>query len=162
MSLTDTPGYMVGIDSERDGAVRKMSRLLVAGASINVPLVNIILRKAYGLGAMAMAGGGFTKPVYLAAWPSGECGGMGLEGAVQLGFKKELAAVQDPVEKQALFDELLQMMYDKGKATEAAAFLEFDAVIDPLDTRAMIIRALAAAALQEQPAGRRRNMVDVW
>jgi acetyl-CoA carboxylase carboxyltransferase component len=162
VSLTDTPGYMVGIDSERDGAVRKMSRLLVAGASITVPLVNIILRKAYGLGAMAMAGGGFTKPVYIAAWPTGECGGMGLEGAVQLGFKKELAAVQDPVEKQALFDELLQMMYDRGKATEAAAFLEFDAVIDPLDTRAMIIRALAAAAVQEPPVGRRRNMVDVW
>jgi acetyl-CoA carboxylase carboxyltransferase component len=162
VSLTDTPGYMVGVDSEREGAVRKMSRLMVAGASITVPLVNIILRKAYGLGAMAMAGGGFTRPVYIAAWPTGECGGMGLEGAVQLGFKKELAEVQDPVAKQALFDQLLQMMYDKGKATEAAAFLEFDAVIDPVETRAVITRALASAREGQASRGRRRNMVDVW
>ncbi len=162
VSLTDTPGFMVGIDSERGGAVRKMSRLMVAGASITVPLVNIILRKAYGLGAMAMAGGGFTKPVYIAAWPTGECGGMGLEGAVQLGFKKELAAVRDPAEKQQLFDQLLQMMYDKGKATEAAAFLEFDAVIDPIETRAVIIRALDSAMARQLPRGQRRNMVDVW
>jgi acetyl-CoA carboxylase carboxyltransferase component len=162
LSLTDTPGYMVGIDSEREGAVRRMSRLLVAGASISVPLVNIILRKAYGLGAMAMAGGGFTRPVYIAAWPTGECGGMGLEGAVQLGFKKELAAVADPVERQALFDQLLQKMYDRGKATEAAAFLEFDAVIDPVETRSVVIRAFDSAMAAAPPRGRRRTMVDVW
>jgi acetyl-CoA carboxylase carboxyltransferase component len=162
VSLTDTPGYMVGVDSERGAAVRKMSRLMIAGASIRVPMVNIILRKAYGLGAMAMAGGGFSKPVYIASWPTGECGAMGLEGAVQLGFKKELEAIADPVEKQAMFDQLLQLMYEKGKATEAASFLEFDAVIDPIDTRSVIARALASAAHGEKSPARRRNVVDVW
>ena len=143
--LTDTPGFMVGIDSERQGAVRRMSQLMVAGAGVKVPIVNIILRKAYGLGAMALAGGSLGKPVYTAAWPTGEFGAMGLEGAVQLGYRKELEAVADPREREALFQELLRKMYAQGKATESASFLEIDAVIDPADTRKTILRALLAA-----------------
>lgn len=162
ISLTDTPGFMVGPDSEKQAAVRRMSSLFVTGASITVPLVAIFLRKGYGLGAMAMTGGSFVSPVYSAAWPTGEFGGMGLEGAVQLGYKKELEAVEDPVEREALFDKLVARMYEIGKATEAAAHLEIDAVIDPLDTRATIIRALAAAPRAKPSHGKRRNFVDTW
>jgi acetyl-CoA carboxylase carboxyltransferase component len=162
LSLTDTPGFMVGPDSEKQAAVRRMSSLFVTGASITVPLVAIFLRKGYGLGAMAMTGGSFAAPVYSAAWPTGEFGGMGLEGAVRLGYKKELDALEDPAEREALFDKLVARMYEIGKATEAAAHLEIDAVIDPVDTRSVIIRALAAAPRAKPSQGKRRNFVDTW
>ncbi len=148
VSLTDTPGFMVGPDSERDAAVRRMSTLFLAGAGLNVPMVAIILRKGYGLGAMAMTGGSFANPVYTAAWPTGEFGGMGLEGAVRLGYKKELEAQTDPAEREALFEQLLAQMYEAGKATETAAHLEIDAVIDPADSRAVLVSALAAASVR--------------
>jgi acetyl-CoA carboxylase carboxyltransferase component len=144
LSLCDTPGFMVGPASEEQAAVRHMSDLFVAGAQLEVPLVAIFLRKAYGLGAMAMAGGGFAQPVYTAAWPSGEFGGMGLEGAVRLGYRKELEAETDPLKKTALFESLLAALYEKGRAIEAATHLEIDAVIDPVDTRHHVSRALAA------------------
>ena len=137
---------MVGPASEEHAAVRHMSDLFVAGAQLEVPLVAIFLRKAYGLGAMAMAGGSFAQPVYAAAWPSGEFGGMGLEGAVRLGYRKELEAETDPLKKTALFETLLATLYEKGRAVEAATHLEIDAVIDPADTRHRVSRALAAAA----------------
>ena len=162
VSLTDTPGFMVGPDSEKQAAVRRTSSLFVTGASMTVPIVVIFLRKAYGLGAMAMAGGGFVAPVYAAAWPTGEFGGMGLEGAVRLGYKKELEAVEDEAEREALFDKLVARMYEVGKATEAAAHLEIDAVIDPADTRAVIIRALSAAPEPRPRHGKRRTFVDTW
>ena len=119
-----------------------MSSLFLAGARLTVPVVAIILRKGYGLGAMAMTGGSFASPVYTASWPAGEFGGMGLEGAVRLGFKKELEALKDPAEREALFESLVERMYEAGKATEAAAHLEIDAVIDPADTRSVLLRAL--------------------
>jgi len=142
LSLCDTPGFMVGPASEEQAAVRRMAKLFIAGAKITVPLITIFLRKGYGLGAMAMAGGSFHHPRYSAAWPAGEFGAMGLEGAVRLGFKKELAAETDEAAREALFNKLVDSMYQKGKATEAAAHLEIDAVIDPADTRAVIVRAL--------------------
>jgi acetyl-CoA carboxylase carboxyltransferase component len=145
LSLTDTPGFMVGPDSEQQGAVRRMSSLFLAGSRLRVPIVTIFLRKAYGLGAMAMTGGTFVAPVYAAAWPTGEFGGMGLEGAVRLGFKKELEAQEDPVAREQLFQQLVERLYEVGKASEAASYLELDAVIDPADTRSVILRALAAA-----------------
>jgi acetyl-CoA carboxylase carboxyltransferase component len=147
LSLTDTPGFMVGPDSEKQGAVRSMSSLFLAGAAMTVPVVAIFLRKGYGLGAMAMTGGSFVRPVYAASWPTGEFGGMGLEGAVRLGYRKELDAISDPAEREQLFQQLLARMYEVGKATEAAAHLEIDAVIDPADTRGVVVRAFAAAGL---------------
>lgn len=145
LSLIDTPGFMVGPESEAAGAVRRMSSLFTAGAAIEVPLIAIFLRKGYGLGAMAMAGGGFMEPVYSAAWPCGEFGGMGLEGAVRLGYSKELAAAPEGEAREALFASLVAKLYEVGKATEAAAHLEIDAVIDPADTRKVVLRALDAA-----------------
>jgi acetyl-CoA carboxylase carboxyltransferase component len=133
---------MVGPDSEALGAPVRMGSLFRTGARLQVPLVMIILRKAYGLGAMAMAGGSFKVPVHVAAWPSGETGPMGLEGAVRLGFRKELDAAGDAEARNALFETLLAAMYEKGKATESAAATEIDAVIDPAETRRVICRAL--------------------
>lgn len=162
VSLTDTPGFMVGPESEKEAAVRRLSRLFVAGATATVPIVAIFLRRGYGLGAMAMVGGSFHAPVYAAAWPTGEFGGMGLEGAVRLGFKKELEAVEDEAERKKLYDDLLTMMYELGKATEAAAHLEIDAVIDPADTRKVILRALSAAPEPKASHGKRVRFVDTW
>jgi acetyl-CoA carboxylase carboxyltransferase component len=162
LSLTDTPGFMVGPESDAQAAVRRMSSFFVSFASVTVPVVALVLRKGYGLGAMAMTGGGFHSPVYIAAWPTGEFGGMGLEGAVKLGYKKELEAVQDEVERQALFDKLVAKMYEIGKATEAAAHLEIDAVIDPADTREVILKAINSVAKPKRSDCQRRNFVDTW
>jgi acetyl-CoA carboxylase carboxyltransferase component len=111
---------------------------------------------------MAMTGGSFLTPVYIAAWPTGEFGGMGLEGAVKLGYKKELAAVEDEVQRQALFDKLVAKMYEVGKASEAAAHLEIDGVIDPADTRQVILKAIRSASNPNRPHRQRRNFVDTW
>ncbi len=143
VSLCDTPGFMVGPDSEQQGAALRMAAVFKSGATLDIPLVTIILRKAYGLGAMAMAGGSFAVPVITAAWPTGETGPMGLEGAARLGFKKELEAEQDPRKREELFNSIVDQMYEQGKATESAAATEIDAVIDPAETRKVILRALA-------------------
>lgn len=144
LSLCDTPGFMVGPDSEAQGAARRMGNLFRTGAALTVPMVCVILRKAYGLGAMAMAGGGFDVPAYTVAWPTGETGPMGLEGAARLGFKRELEAESDPAAREALFNQIVDSLYEKGKATESAAMTELDGVIDPADTRQHVLRALAA------------------
>ena len=144
LSLCDTPGFMVGPEVEATGQVAHISRLFLAGAHFGQPLVTVILRKAYGLGAMAMAGGGFDRPDYCCAWPSGEIGAMGLEGAVRLGYRDHLAAL--PEEARAVeFQRLLDEMITRGKALNAASLLEFDAVIDPAETRAKVTAALKTA-----------------
>lgn len=140
ISLCDTPGFMVGPDAETQAAVRRFGRMFVLGARLTVPLGMIILRKGYGLGAMAMAGGSFRAPQFTVAWPTGEIGGMGLEGAVRLGYRKELAAVTDPAERQNLFDRLVAAAYQHGKALRAATTFELDDVIDPAASRAWITR----------------------
>ncbi|MFE6158335.1 carboxyl transferase domain-containing protein [Streptomyces sp. NPDC056486] len=145
VSLCDTPGFMVGPDAERTATVRHFSRLFVTGAQLRVPLVSLVLRKAYGLGAMAMMGGSTRAPTATAAWPSGEFGGMGLEGAVRLGYRKELAAIADPEERQQAFDARVAELYEHGKAVNAAAALEIDAVIDPAESRSWILAALEGA-----------------
>ncbi|HZX22889.1 MAG TPA: carboxyl transferase domain-containing protein [Woeseiaceae bacterium] len=160
LSLIDTPGFMVGPDSEQEAAVRRMSRLFVVGANITVPILAVVLRKGYGLGAMAMAGGSLAAPVWTASWPTGEFGGMGLEGAVRLGYRKELEAVEDRAEREALFEKLVRQMYEAGKATEAAAHLEIDAVIDPADTRRELAGMLAR--LPKRGGGGGRRYVDTW
>ncbi len=142
VSFIDTPGFMVGPESEAEGAPLLMSELFIAGATLTQPIVAVFLRRAYGLGAMALTGGSFEVPRYAVSWPQGEFGAMGLEGAVHLGFRQELAEAPDEATRQALFDALLAEMYAKGRATEAASYLEIDAVIDPEDTRQVIVEAL--------------------
>ncbi|MFE9576895.1 carboxyl transferase domain-containing protein [Nocardia sp. NPDC006044] len=138
VSLCDTPGFMVGPDAEKDATVTKFSRLFIDAAALSVPWGTVILRKGYGLGAQAMAAGSFRAPRFVIAWPTGEIGGMGLEGAVRLGFAKELAAIEDPVERQEAFDNMVALAYTTGKALTAATLLELDDVIDPADTRRWI------------------------
>ncbi len=140
VSLCDTPGFMVGPEAEKEAAVRRFGRMFVLGARLTVPLGMIIVRKGYGLGAMAMAGGSFRAPQFTVAWPTGEIGGMGLEGAVRLGFSKELAAEADPVQRQQLFDKLVAAAYEHGKALRSATTFELDDVIDPAASRAWITR----------------------
>ncbi|MFJ9130573.1 carboxyl transferase domain-containing protein [Streptomyces sp. NPDC102340] len=144
VSLCDTPGFMVGPESERTATVRQFADLFVAGARLSTPLVCLVLRKAYGLGAMAMMGGSTRAPLGTAAWPSGEFGGMGLEGAVRLGYRRELEAIADPAERERAFEARVAEMYEHGKAVNAAAALEIDAVIDPADSRSWIMSALDA------------------
>ena len=159
LSLCDTPGFMVGPDSEAAGAVRRVSRMFIAGAKLGVPLFTIVLRKGYGLGAQAMAGGGFHSPIFIASWPTGEFGGMGLEGAVRLGYSKELAAETDPEKNKALFEQLVGRLYAAGKATSMAAALEIDAVIDPSETRRWVVRGLDSCPARTRPS---RRWVDSW
>jgi len=159
VSLCDTPGFMVGPDSEKTAAVRRGSRLLVVGANLSVPLFAVVLRKGYGLGAQAMCGGSFHRPLFTISWPTGEFGPMGLEGAVQLGFRKELDAETDPRAKQALYERLLAKMYSDGKAVNVASQLEIDAVIDPAETRAWLLRGLKSAGPIARGA---HSYVDVW
>lgn len=140
ISLCDTPGFMVGPDAEKEASVRRFGRMFILGAQLTVPFGMIILRKGYGLGAMAMAGGSFRAPQFTVAWPTGEIGGMGLEGAVRLGFSKELAAAPDEIQRQALFDKLVAAAYQHGKALHAGTTFELDDVIDPADSRAWITR----------------------
>jgi acetyl-CoA carboxylase carboxyltransferase component len=159
ISLCDTPGFMVGPDSEKTAAVRRGSRLIVASANLSVPLFTIIVRKGYGLGAQAMAGGSFHQPFFTVAWPTAEMGPMGLEGAVELGFSKELAAASDENERNALYEQLLARMYEKGKGVSVATAFEIDAVIDPAETRTWLVRGRLAAGPRTSP---QRRFVDVW
>lgn len=157
VSLIDTPGFMVGPAVEEQAQVRHASRLFVTGAALRVPVLSVVLRKGYGLGAMALAAGGFHAPEFTVAWPTGEFGGMGLEGAVRLGYRKELAAV-DGAAREALFQKLLAQLVEAGGALNMAATLEIDAVIDPADTRAWLSRGLAGARVRPLSA----RFVDTW
>ena len=136
LSLCDTPGFMVGPEAEETALVRHVSRLFVVGASLTVPFACVVLRKGYGLGAQAMAGGSFRRPLCTVAWPTGELGGMGLEGAVRLGFRRELDLIDDPDEREAAFSAMVFRAYEHGKALNVAVHFEIDDVIDPADTRA--------------------------
>ncbi len=162
ISLCDTPGFMVGPDAERQASVRHVSRMFVTAASLSVPFFTVVLRKGYGLGAQAMAAGGFHSAFFTVAWPSGEFGAMGLEGAVRLGFAKELAAIEDPQQREELFRTLVDRAYRHGKGLNMASFLEIDDVIDPADTRRWLLRGLASTPRPVGRAGRKRPMIDTW
>ena len=142
VSLVDTPGFMVGPQTEEQAQVRHVGRLFIAAAQLRVPFFSVVLRKGYDLGAMAMTAGGFHAPLFTVAWPSGEFGAMGLEGAVKLGYRKELEAVAEGAERQALYDKLVARQYESGSAINMAATLEIDAVIDPAQTRLWLAQGL--------------------
>jgi acetyl-CoA carboxylase carboxyltransferase component len=163
VTFVDTPGFMVGPESEKTAMVRHAARLFVNAAALRVPVASVVLRRGYGLGAMALTAGHFHAPVATCAWPSGEFGGMGLEGAVRLGFRKELeaaAARGGEHERQALFERLLAEAVQRGEALNMASHLEIDDVIDPADTRAWLARVLAGACAAPLPP--RRPFIDAW
>ena len=162
VSLCDTPGFMVGPDAEHTAQVRHFGRLFVTAASITVPLITIVLRKGYGLGAMAMAGGGFHSNAMTVSWPTGEFGGMGLEGAVRLGFSKELAAIDDDTERAELEAKLIARAYEHGSALNMASHVEIDDVIDPAETRQRILSIIGSTHSWRARVGKKRPMVDAW
>ncbi|RBY97943.1 carbamoyl-phosphate synthase large subunit [Blastococcus sp. TF02-8] len=162
VSLCDTPGFMVGVESEKTATVRHFSRLFVIGANLSVPIGTVVVRKAYGLGAQAMAGGSTKVPRFTVGWPTSEFGPMGLEGAVRLGMKRELAAIEDDEEREAAFQAAVAHSYENGRGLNVAAHWEIDDVIDPVDTRRWISTLTREVAENPRPAGRARPHVDTW
>ena len=162
LSLCDTPGFMVGPEAEKTAQVRHFSRMFVTGANLQVPMMTIVLRKGYGLGAQSMAGGSFREPLFTVSWPSGEFGGMGLEGAVRLAMRRELEAIDNPEERQAFFEQLVARAYERGKPLSMAANLEIDDVIDPEESRGRIIAMLSSQPSVPPQPERRRPFIDTW
>jgi acetyl/propionyl-CoA carboxylase alpha subunit/acetyl-CoA carboxylase carboxyltransferase component len=160
--LCDTPGIMVGPEIEKTALVRHSSRMFLVGANLSVPFFTVILRKAYGLGAIAMAGGSYKAPFFTVAWPTGEFGGMGLEGSVKLGYRNELAAIDDPNARKARFDEMVAAAYQRGKALNYASLFSVDDTIDPADTRRWIGSLLKSVRTQTRRSGKKRPSVDAW
>lgn len=162
VSLCDTPGFMVGPEAEKTAIVRHVARMFVTGASLTVPLFGVVLRKGYGLGAQSMIGGGFHASLFTVAWPTGEFGGMGLEGYVRLGFRKEMEAIADPEEREKYYKAKVAELYANGKAVSIASVLEIDEVIDPADTRHWILAGLRSVPKPEPRSGRKRPCIDAW
>ena len=162
LSLCDTPGFMVGPEAEKTAIVRHVARMFVTGASLTVPLFGVVLRKGYGLGAQAMIGGGFHASFFTVAWPTGEFGGMGLEGYVRLGFRKEMEAIEDPVEREAYYKAKVAELYANGKAVSIASVLEIDEVIDPAETRHWIMSGLRSVPKPEPRTTKKRPCIDAW
>ena len=161
--LCDTPGFMVGPDAERTATVRHFARMFLGGANLSVPSGTIVLRKGYGLGAQAMAGGGFKAPLFTVAWPTSEFGAMGLEGAVSLGMRRELDAIEDPQERERVFEATVAAAYERGQGLNMAAYGEIDDVIDPADSARWIAMLFDTHA---QPwwtrSAKARPYVDAW
>ncbi len=163
VSLCDTPGFMVGPEAEQSAQVRHFARMFVTAASVTVPYVTVVLRKGYGLGAQAMAGGSFHASLLTVSWPTGEFGGMGLEGAVRLAWRRELEAIADEAEREALYEKLVASLYERGRALSMAMHFEIDDVIDPAETRRRIAHVLGSAPSPPLRTGRKkRPLVDTW
>jgi acetyl-CoA carboxylase carboxyltransferase component len=162
LSLSDTPGNMGGPEAERTALVRHCCRLYVVGANLTVPIFSVVLRKAYGLGSQGMVGGSFHLPMFSLSWPTGEFGPINLEGAVKLGFRKELEAISDPAQRKAKFDEMVAAAYERGKALSTATLFEIDDVIDPADTRSWVTAGLRSLPPNPPRAGKKRGWVDTW
>ena len=160
--LCDTPGIMVGPEIEKTALVRHSSRMFVIGASLTVPCMTIVLRKAYGLGALAMGAGSFKEPLFTVSWPTGEYGGMGLEGSVKLGYRNELAAIEDPEKRRAVYEEMVAKAYEHGKALNEASLFGVDDAIDPADSRLWVASLLKSVRQGPRPAGKKRNAIDAW
>jgi len=160
--MIDTPGNMVGPEAEKTALIRHCGRLYVTGANVTVPIFCVVLRKAYGLGALAMSGGSFETPFFTISWPTGEFAGMGLEGSIKLGRRAELAAITDIATRRARYDELVAKAYDWASALNGATVFEFDDVIDPAETRRWLAMGLASAPQPAERAGKKRGWVDTW
>jgi acetyl-CoA carboxylase carboxyltransferase component len=161
--LADTPGFMVGPEAERTATVRHFSRMFLTGANLQVPTGTVVLRKGYGLGAQAMAAGSFKAPLFTVGWPTSEFGAMGLEGAVKLGMRRELEAIEDPTEREAAYDAAVAAAYERGRGISMASYFEIDDVIDPADTRRWIATLFDEADPHwSETAGKRRPNIDAW
>ena len=160
--LCDTPGIMVGPETEKTAIVRHSSRMFITGANLSVPFFTIVLRKSYGLGALAMAGGSFRSPWFSVSWPTGEFGGMGLEGAVKLGFRRELEAIKDPEKRRRTYDQMVASAYEAGKALNYASFFSMDDTIDPAESRFWLESMLQSVPPPAPRDGKKRSFIDAW
>ncbi|MBK9342069.1 MAG: carbamoyl-phosphate synthase large subunit [Dehalococcoidia bacterium] len=160
--LCDTPGIMVGPEIEKTALVRHSSRMFLIGANLSVPFFTVILRKAYGLGAIAMAGGSYKVPAFAVSWPTGEFGGMGLEGSVKLGFREVLAAIEDPEERRQKYESMVARAYENGKALNNASGFGIDDAIDPAETRFWLANLLASIRPPAPREGKKRSAIDAW
>jgi acetyl-CoA carboxylase carboxyltransferase component len=162
LSLCDTPGYMIGPEAEKTALIRHCARMVVIGSNLTVPLITIVVRKAYGLGGLAMAGGSFSNSIMAVAWPTGEFGGMPMEGLVKLGYRDQLAAIENVDERRAKYEQMVAENYEGGKAINAATFYEFDDVIDPIDTRHRITEALGSLPSTPRRDKKKLPWIDTW
>lgn len=162
LHLCDTPGIMVGPEIEKTALVRHSSRMFITGANLSIPFFTIVLRKAYGLGAIAMAGGSWKTPYFAVAWPTGEFGGMGLEGSVKLGFRDELAAIEDPAERRKRYETMVAAAYESGKALNYASNYAVDDTIDPADSRRWVVNLMHSIRSTAPRTGKKRPAVDAW
>jgi len=162
LSLNDNPGNMVGPEAEKTALVRHCCRTYLIGANLTVPTFFVMTRKSYGLGKLAMTGGGMCVGMFAVSWPTGEFGGMGLEGQVKLGRRKELAAIADPAERVAAYEKMVAELYERGKALQVGTLFEVDEVIDPADTRKWIVAGLRSLPPAPPREGKRRPCVDGW
>ena len=162
ISLVDCPGFMVGVDCEKTAMVRHASRMYQVAGSLDVPFISIVLRKAYGLGAMAMTRGGFHETRFTIAWPTGEFGGMGVEGSVKLGYRKELAAIEDTDERRKAYEEMVARAYDEGKAVNSANRFDIDDTIYPADSRWWVSSLLASVRQPPRMGTKKRRFIYAW
>ena len=162
LSLNDNPGNMVGPEAEKTALVRHCCRTYLIGANIDVPLFFVIIRKAIGLGKLAMTGGGMKKGVFAVSWPTGEFAGMGIEGQVKLGRRKELAAIADTAERIAAYEAFVAELYDIGRALNTGSHFQVDDVIDPAETRRWIVAGLRSVPPRPARHGKKRAWVDGW
>jgi acetyl-CoA carboxylase carboxyltransferase component len=160
--LCDTPGIMVGPEIEKTALVRHSSRMFLTGANLSVPFFTIVLRKAYGLGAIAMAGGSYKTPFFTVSWPTGEYGGMGLEGSVKLGYRAELAAIEDPIQRKKTYEDMVARAYDRGKALNYASLFSVDDTIDPADSRFWVASLMKSVRRPNPRDGKKRPSIDAW
>jgi acetyl-CoA carboxylase carboxyltransferase component len=160
--LCDTPGIMVGPEVEKTALVRHANRLFLVGANLDTTYMTIILRKAYGLGAIAMAGGSYKEPAFTVSWPTGEFGGMGLEGSVKLGYRNELAAIEDPAERVQRYEEMVARAYENGKALNQSTRFGIDDAIDPAESRTWVANTLKARKPPAPREGKKRAFIDGW
>ncbi len=160
--LCDTPGIMVGPEVEKTALVRHSSRMFLVGCNMSVPYFTVVLRKAYGLGGIGMAGGNFRAPYFTVSWPTGEFGPMGLEGQVKLGYRAELEAIEDPETRRQYYEKLVAESYEDGKALQRSTSFGVDDTIDPADTRRWLSALLASVRPPVPRDGKKRAMVDAW
>ena len=162
VSLMDCPGIMVGPEVERTALVRHAARLFNTGANLSVPMFGLILRKAYGLGVQAMCGGSSLAPTFMAAWPTAEFAGMNIEGMVKLGYRQELADIEDADERRKFYDDMVADRYEKAKAIYAGTFFGIDDVIDPAESRRWIVAGMSTLPPVEPRKGKKRPYIDTW
>ena len=160
--LCDTPGIMVGPEVEKTALVRHSSRMFLIGANLTVPFFTIVLRKSYGLGALAMTGGSFKAPYFMVAWPTGEFGGMGLEGLVKLGYRNELAEIENPEERMRVYAEMVDKAYEHGKSLSQATYFGIDDTVDSADSRWWMAGLLRSVRTPQREGGKKRPAIDAW